>query len=171
MFILQTFAEPALCTQMSCSYICDQINCFEVAPNLARGDSQRDAQRRCWRRAQRVAGGCGNVEEGQLFPRAEGGGFVREGALEGCALGSDLRTAHPERLASHFLPLQDELPGGWLTEHQASVYNPDLSLLSVSSRLPGWSDVTIAPEFSSGRQPSQQNIELFANFCFVVTNG
>lgn len=106
MFILQTFAEPALCTQMSCSYICDQINCFEVAPNLAGGDSQRDAQRRCWRRAQRVAGGCGNVEEGQLFPRAEGGGFVREGALEGCDLGSDLRTAHPERLASHFLPLQ-----------------------------------------------------------------
>lgn len=172
MFILQTFIEPVHWAKMFCRFICDQLNCFEETQNVVGGNTwvKPGLDWVAW-------GGRGNIEERPLFLRSEGGQLVREGTFQGWDLEWKPRIPYPGWGPAFPVPSPAGCTwhgggGSWLWKGWAgdSLGAPPSPALPP----PGcWAWVLFSQllNFPLDGSPHNQNIDLFADFCFVVTNG
>lgn len=157
---------------MFCSFICDQMICFEVTQSLVGNLQVKPRVVHLWLE---WSEGCGE-KEGSLIGRPEGGESGRGAALEGWGPAWNWSSPDPEEASLPSFGVS--APAGCI-QHSAgraaeSRRWAPAQASRCSARAPQgcqawalfWSLLSFPLEGSS----HSQNIELIADFCFVATN-
>lgn len=153
---------------MFCSFICDQMICFEVSQSLVGNLQVKPRVVHLWLEWSGGLWGKGGAPHSEAW----GWGVGQRSRPGGLGSSVEFERSWPRRGQPTFLwsvrpcrlhPAQCRMSG----REQEVGSSPGLSLLCpCSSRLPGLSVVLIVPEFSSGRQFSQSKHWAFCWFLF-----